>query len=122
MAVDSGDGTYRIETTDGLRLTGLGRLVDGGDGGDTYNYSPPAEDLVVERPDAVRVTTLETGPVRARVLVETDYTWPAYAIGGEESCSARSTETEPVTVRTTLELRSNEKFLRVDAGARQPRA
>ena len=26
-------------------LTGLGRLVDGGDGGDTYNYSPPAEDL-----------------------------------------------------------------------------
>ena len=25
------------------RLAGLGRLVDGGDGGDTYNYSPPAD-------------------------------------------------------------------------------
>ena len=49
-AVDSGDGTYTIETTDGLRLSGLGRLVDGGDGGDTYNYSPPADDLVVDAP------------------------------------------------------------------------
>ena len=113
VAVDSADGTYSIETNDGLRLRGLGRLVDGGDGGDTYNYSPPAEDLIVDAPDAVRVTTLETGPVRARVLVETDHTWPAFAIGGEESCSARSTDTVTVTVRTTLELRANEPFLRV---------
>ena len=35
------DGTYTIETNDGITVAGLGRLVDGGDGGDTYNYSPP---------------------------------------------------------------------------------
>ena len=34
---------------------GLGRLVDGGDGGDTYNYSPPAEDVVIDRPESVTV-------------------------------------------------------------------
>ena len=47
----------RSRPTDGLRVAGLGRLVDGGDGGDTYNYSPPAADRVVDPPDAVRVTT-----------------------------------------------------------------
>jgi alpha-mannosidase len=46
-------------------------------------------------------------------MVEADYTWPACAIGDEKACSARSDETERVTVRTTLELRPGEKFLRV---------
>ena len=45
--VDPSDGTYAIETSDGLRVAGLGRLVDGGDGGDTYNYSPPTDDIVI---------------------------------------------------------------------------
>ena len=55
-----------IETETGLRVAGLGRLVDGGDGGDTYNYSPPAVDRVIDSPDAVRVTGARAGPVRAR--------------------------------------------------------
>ena len=88
-------------------------MVDGGDGGDTYNYSPPATDRLVERPDAVRVQTVEAGPVRARVLVESDYTWPARALGDDKWCTARSDETEKITVRTTLELRPGERFLRV---------
>ena len=41
---------------------GLGRLVDDGDGGDTYNYSPPDDDRVVDTPDAVRVDRARTGP------------------------------------------------------------
>jgi len=113
VAVDSGDGTYAIDTNDGMRLRGLGKLVDDGDGGDTYNYSPPATDVVIDTPDAVRVTTIESGPVRARVLVESDYAWPAHALGDERACSARSEKTEKVTVRTTLELRPGEQFLRV---------
>ena len=113
VAVDGADGTYAIETNDGLRANGLGRLVDGGDGGDTYNYSPPDVDQLVELPDAVRVTTIERGPVRARMLVEADYRWPSHAIGDERACSARAGETEAVTVRTVLELRPDERFLRV---------
>jgi alpha-mannosidase len=113
VTVDGDDGTYTIETADGLRLGALGRLVDGGDGGDTYNYSPPDDDLVVEQPEAVRVLVTEPGPVRARVVVEADYVWPAHAVGDERSCRRRSDATERVTVRTTLELRAGEWFLRV---------
>jgi hypothetical protein len=68
VTIDPATGTYAIDAA-GLHLPGCGRLVDGGDGGDTYNYSPPATDLVVDRPVAVRVEVLESGPVRARVLV-----------------------------------------------------
>jgi alpha-mannosidase len=113
VTVDAASGTYGIETADGVSLTGLGRLVDGGDGGDTYNYSPPDVDVVVDRPDVVRVATVEAGPVRARVTIETDYTWPAAAVGDERSCSARTDATVAATVRTMLELRPDERFLRV---------
>ena len=113
ITVDPADGTYAIEIADGLRVEGCGRLVDGGDGGDTYNYSPPDDDVVVDRPDAVRIDTPETGPVRARVTIEADYTLPAFAIGDVRACSRRSEETVRATVRTTLELRPGERFLRV---------
>jgi alpha-mannosidase len=113
VTIDPVDGTYWIDTVDGVTLAGLGRLVDGGDGGDTYNYSPPAHDRIVEQPDAVRVTTLEPGPVRARVLVEADYTWPLAANGDSRCCESRTDATTSVTVRTVLELRPDERFLRV---------
>ncbi len=108
-----GDGTYTVTTSDGVTVRGLGRLVDGGDGGDTYNYSPPAEDLLVDAPEAIDVTALESGPVRARVRVDATYSWPTHAIGDERSCSRRSDEAVPVRVHTTLELRTGERFLRV---------
>ena len=107
------DGTYAITTADGVTARGLGRLVDGGDGGDTYNYSPPAEDVIVERPSHVEVTALEAGPVRARVRIDATYSWPTHAIGDERSCARRTDDVVPVTVRTTLELRTGERFLRV---------
>ncbi len=81
ITVDPADGTYSIETIGpdemGLRVNGCGRLVDGGDGGDTYNYSPPDVDVVVDRPVRVRVVTTESGPVRARLTIDADYSWPA---------------------------------------------
>jgi hypothetical protein len=113
VEVDPADGTYTIETADGLRVSGLGRLVDGGDGGDTYNYSPPTSDIVIERPDRVTVTTTEDGPVRARVVVDAVYTLPSGAIGDWRACDRRSGETVSCAVRTTLELRAGERFLRV---------
>jgi mannosylglycerate hydrolase len=112
VEIDAATATYAI-VADGLRVAGLGRLVDDGDGGDTYNYSPPAADRTIDRPDATRITTLESGPLRARVRIDADYTWPAHAIGDLRSCRARSEETVAVTVSTTLELRAGEPFLRV---------
>jgi 2-O-(6-phospho-alpha-D-mannosyl)-D-glycerate hydrolase len=114
LHVDIGDdGMYTISTTDGLTLPGLGRLVDGGDGGDTYNYSPPVDDVLVERPETVDVTALDAGPVRSRVRVDATYQWPTHAVGDERFGSKRSAETVAVAVHTTLELRTGERFLRV---------
>jgi hypothetical protein len=111
--VDHDDGTFSIELPDGLRVDGLGRLVDGGDGGDTYNYSAPDRDRIVDRPDDVAVTMLESGPARARVRIDAIYTVPARANGDHRRCTSRSDETVPMRVRTTLERRVGEPFLRV---------
>ncbi len=113
VAIDTTTGTYRVTTRDGVSVSGLGRLVDGGDGGDTYNYSPPEADVEVSEPDSVTVSVLETGPVRARIAIDAVYTWPRNAAGDERSCTTRSEERVPVEVRTTLELRPGERFVRV---------
>jgi mannosylglycerate hydrolase len=113
VTVDPSDGTYTIVTADGIELRDLGRLVDGGDGGDTYNYSPPATDTVIERPVSVALRTVEDGPVRARVEIDAEYDWPAFAHGDLRACSHRSNDIAKSRVRTMLELRAGERFLRV---------
>ena len=111
--VDPRTGTFSIRTTDGLHVDGLDRLVDGGDGGDTYNYSPPTDDYAVDHPIAVRVSTVESGPVRAQLRVERDFLWPEGAIGDERRCTARHENARKIHVATTLELRLDERFVRV---------
>jgi len=113
VVVDRGDATLTIETTDGVRVEGLNRLVDGGDGGDTYNYSPPTQDRIVDRPSAVRVDVREAGPVRAVLEVVAEYDWPTDAVGDVRRCERRRDETVRCEVRTRLELRVGERFLRV---------
>ena len=114
VEVNPADGTYSIASlTSALRVEGLGRLVDGGDGGDTYNYSPPETDLFVDRPDTVQLTTLENGPVRARVAIDAEYSLPASAEGDARACTRRSPTTVTVPIRTVIEVRSGEAFVRV---------
>jgi len=113
VRVDRDNGTFTVVTADGIEIAGCNRYVDGGDGGDTYNYSPPERDRVVEAPHSVRISTVEHGPVRARLMVESTYHWPTHCIGDERSCSARSDDTAAVDVRTMLELRVGEPFVRV---------
>ena len=88
VVVDPSDGTATM-TVDGVTVAGLNRYVDGGDGGDTYNYSPPEIDTVVDRPDSVVVTVAESGPVRARLVVRSCYSLPIAAVGDERSCTAQ---------------------------------
>jgi hypothetical protein len=106
-------GTLHVVTADGLEARGLGRLVDGGDGGDTYTYSPPPDDRLVDRPVDVAVTVAEAGPVRGRVVVAARYRWPTHAVGDEWCVTARADADAEVTVTTTYELRAGEAFVRV---------
>jgi hypothetical protein len=105
VAVDPTDGTFALDGHGGL-----GRLVDGGDCGDTYNWCPPTTDTVVDAPHSVGVVVLERGPLRARVLVTARYRWPA----GREGLDRRSAATVDHDVRTLLELRSAERAVRVE--------
>ncbi|MCU4184901.1 hypothetical protein K6U06_11065 [Acidiferrimicrobium sp. IK] len=103
VAVSPSDGTFSVNG-----LAGLGRLVDDGDEGDTYNYSPPVADFVVDRPEAVEVTCVEHGPVRGRLRVLRRFRWPAAIVDG------RRVGAEDVEVVTWLEVRAGDRAVRVE--------
>ena len=109
VTVDPADGTFAVDG-----LAGLGRLVDDGDHGDTYNYSPPADDVVVDTPESVDIRVLEAGPLRARLEVMRRYAWPTHLEGKARAGSA------PVDVRTVLELRAGERLVRMRTSLTNP--
>ncbi|MDZ7678805.1 MAG: glycoside hydrolase family 38 C-terminal domain-containing protein [Acidimicrobiales bacterium] len=102
VEVDPDDGTFSVNGHGGL-----GRLVDDGDEGDTYNHSPPSHQQVIDTPDSVQVAVTESGPLRGRVQVTCNYTWPEEVVDGVRVGSV------PVEVSTTLELRAGESLVRV---------
>jgi hypothetical protein len=109
VEVNPDTGTFSLNG-----LADLDRLVDGGDEGDTYNYSPPADDLIIDEPDAVTVSRAEDGPVRGRLRIVRAFTWPRESRGG------RRLGHRAVEVVTDLELRAGEPLVRVVAGFDNP--
>lgn len=107
VEVDPLDGTYAVDG-----LAGMGRLVDTGDVGDTYNWCPPESDVVVDRPDRVTVRRTEQGPARGRVVVDAEYLWPEREGTDADGHSTRIGSVAQ-SVRTVVELRAGESFVRV---------
>ena len=103
------DGTLTIER-DATTVTGVGRLVDGGDAGDSYNYGPPAKDVIVDQPIRVDTTIAADGPVVAELVVSRTYRWP---VGLSEDRTSRSSTTIDTTLDMHVELRAGEDFLRL---------
>ncbi|MEY2446657.1 MAG: 2-O-(6-phospho-alpha-D-mannosyl)-D-glycerate hydrolase [Acidimicrobiaceae bacterium] len=93
------DGTWSINGKGGF-----GRIVHGGDVGDTYNWCPPTDDVEIDRPERAAVEVLESGPVRARVCITSTYRWPERHGGALVD----------VEVKTTLEVGAGEPFVRVE--------
>ncbi|MFI9387063.1 hypothetical protein [Kutzneria sp. NPDC052558] len=104
------DGTFDITGADGTVLRGVGRLVDGGDRGDSYNYGPPAKDVLVSDPTDVVVDVLETGPLRARVRITRSYPLPT-ALSDDRD--VRGDEIVSTPVETVVEVWAGEPFVRV---------
>ena len=102
IAVDQTDGTFSLNG-----LEGMGRLVDDGDAGDTYNWSPPTGVGVVQRPDDVDVVVSEAGPIRGRIEITRRYEWPTHIA---DDARVGSTEVETLT---TVELLAGEDVVRV---------
>jgi mannosylglycerate hydrolase len=103
VTVDPADGTFSIDGH-----VGLGRLVDGGDAGDTYNWCPPMVDTEIDRPDEVTVSVVDAGPVRASLRIEVRYRWPTWS-----SPARREEPAQDTVVVTTLSLDAGERFVRV---------
>jgi mannosylglycerate hydrolase len=110
LRVDVADeGTLTITGADTV-LRGVGRLVDGGDAGDAYDYAPPVHDLLVGEPAAVETELLEAGPLVGRIAITRTYDWPR-GLGADRT--TRTPETARVEVRTEVELRLGEPFARI---------
>ncbi len=111
VAVDELLGTFSLNGR-----AGYGRLVDGGDLGDSYNYSPPRQDALIDEPIAVSTHVVESGPVRARAAIIATFLWPDHVDG---SSQARVGE-HRVEVQTILELRADEPVVRVSTSFVNP--
>ena len=90
------EGTTLANELVELDLTSL-RLVDGGDFGDSYNYAPPQDDVLVDAPSASRIDVLERGPLRARLVLHRTYEW----------------RSQTVDVALEGEIRAGEPFVRL---------
>jgi mannosylglycerate hydrolase len=105
------DGTFALNG-----LGGFGRLVDGGDLGDSYNYSPPGQDSIVDTPNEITIAISDRGPVRATAVITATYQWPEHVDGGSQ---ARTGERSAEVV-TTLALHADEPFVRVSTSFVNP--
>jgi mannosylglycerate hydrolase len=101
------DGTFSLDG-----IAGFGRLVDEGDAGDTYNWSPPDHDVQLDRPEEVHVTRTEAGPMRGVLVIEASYVLPERVVRGADGTWARTGRVRQ-EVCTTVELRADEPFVRV---------
>ena len=108
VSVDA-DGAFRLRGG-GSDLAGVGRLVDGGEFGDSYNYGPPAHDRLVDTPRDVAVERMHAGPLLGELVVRRRYDWP---VAVEPTGAARTDATVETEVATHLELRADEPFVRV---------
>jgi alpha-mannosidase len=104
VRIDRETGAFSID-----EHAGYGRLVDGGDAGDTYNFCPPAHDVVVDRPVELTATVLEAGPLRARVRLDARYEWPERV-----DADGWRVGQQAVPVTTTVELRAGSPLVHVE--------
>ena len=104
VTIDEATGTFSVDGVDGF-----GRLVDGGDAGDTYNYCPPPTDTIVDTPTSVEVTVREAGPVRASVLVRRTYLLPERV----DDTRGERTGGDETTIDTTIVVHAGESLVRV---------
>jgi len=103
VEVDPRQGTLSVlDKGSGRAFRGCNRLVDGGDAGDEYNYSPPHRDPLVSAPSSPpTITLVEDGPARSTVRVDMSYRLPAGLAGDRESRSPEAVEV-PVTSSVSL--------------------
>ncbi|MEW6228671.1 MAG: glycoside hydrolase family 38 C-terminal domain-containing protein [Bacillota bacterium] len=98
------DGTLSVTDREtGVVYEGINRLVDGGDRGDMYNYHPPANDTLIDRPvhGPATCTVEECGPVRATMRLDLAYEVPS-GLAADRTHRSCETVRLPITTRVSL--------------------
>jgi len=116
------NGLVRLElhpTTGKLRLrdlqSGLSHeigLLDEGDAGDTYDFSPPAHQRAIRGPGRYALRILERGPLRCRVRLAASLTLPR-SLGADWQRRSASTRSLPFQLELSLEAGSPRLDLRL---------
>jgi len=103
------DGTVAVHhLLSDTRYQGLIRLVDQGDGGDEYNFSPVGEPISLQPLDGMEARVLEVGPLRGSLELLARYRIPA---GLHPSRQGRSGEEVDLPVRLRLWLETGQARL-----------
>ncbi|MEO6212456.1 MAG: glycoside hydrolase family 38 C-terminal domain-containing protein, partial [Vicinamibacterales bacterium] len=99
------DGTATVvDKRSGKSYERCGELLDEGDVGDEYNYSPPRTEQVVTSRDLrhVSVAGTHSGPLRGGLAIRGSLPMPAGATS-DRSARARETVDVPVAIQITLD-------------------
>jgi alpha-mannosidase len=78
-------------------VASITRIVRGKDVGDSYNYAPPSDDVLVQEPVDELLETVEDGPLRKVQLLQRTYVWDG----------------KQVETQARFELRAHEPFVRI---------
>ncbi len=91
------DASVSVTGPTGQVFSGLGRLVDGGDRGDSYNYDPPQSDALIT--PTLQACQLRVSPTRSQLRLTASLEVPG---GLADDRAKRSRERTPVVVDITL--------------------
>jgi mannosylglycerate hydrolase len=102
-----------------MDVSQLTRIVRGGDAGDSYNYAPPPDDVLVEAALDERFVTIEEGPVRRIDVLHRTYMWDGLRVETQTRFEQRADEPF-VRVRIEFDNPCDDQRVRVHVPLREP--
>jgi Glycosyl hydrolases family 38 N-terminal domain/Alpha mannosidase middle domain/Glycosyl hydrolases family 38 C-terminal domain len=102
-----------------LDVRDLTRIVRGKDVGDSYNYAPPPDDVLVDEPEDERLETIEDGPLRRILVHYRAYRWDGYVLPTATRYELRAGE-QFVRIRVELDNPCSDQRVRVHVPLREP--
>jgi alpha-mannosidase len=94
------------------------RIVRGKDVGDSYNYAPPGDDVLVDEPAEERLETVEDGPLRRVDILHRAYVWDDKRVETQTRFEQRVTEPF-VRIRIDFDNPCDEQRVRVHVPMRE---
>jgi mannosylglycerate hydrolase len=106
-------------TCPSMDVSQLTRIVRGGDVGDSYNYAPPPEDVLVETPLDERFVTIEEGPLRRVDVLHRTYVWDGRRVDTQTHFEQRAAEPF-IRIRIEFDNPCDDQRVRVHVPLREP--